>query len=139
MAERPLVILVDTSVWAAFFNGRDLPEVAFLDGLLGDGEQDVVIIGVILTEVLQGFRTDKGFDQAREALIGLPVFDPTLEVYVGAARLYRRLRRKGITVRGAVDALIAEMCITLNAAILTLDSDFKRIADHSQLQLARPA
>lgn len=60
------MVLVDSSVWIDYFNGVLSPETNALDALLG---QELVQIGdLILTEVLQGFRTDAGYRQARELL-----------------------------------------------------------------------
>lgn len=61
---------------------------------------------------------------------------PTLDSYVRAARVSRRLRRKGVTVRGAVDCVIAQTCIDLGAALLSPDADFAQIARHAPLRLA---
>ena len=48
------MILVDSSVWIDYFNGRDTDETIFLDGALST---DAICIGdIILAEVLQGFR-----------------------------------------------------------------------------------
>ena len=50
------MILVDSSVWIDYFNGRRTPETDYLDALLGN---DVAATGdLILVEVLQGFRDD---------------------------------------------------------------------------------
>lgn len=52
------MILVDTSVWIDFFNGKELPHVVMLETLILQ-EADIAICGVILTEVLQGISNDK--------------------------------------------------------------------------------
>ena len=86
-----------------------------------------------MTEVLQGFKTDAGFRKAKAILTALP--QPDLDCHVRAARLFRRLRRKDVTVRGAVDCIIAQVCIDAGATLLSPDLDFVRIAEHSDLQL----
>ena len=58
------VILVDSTVWAAFFNGEDTAEVLFLDRLLSEADQEIVTVNLVVAEVLQGFRTEKGFRTA---------------------------------------------------------------------------
>ena len=50
------MIVVDTTVWADWFNGAQTPEVDRLDGALT--AQDAGLTPLILTEVLQGFRAD---------------------------------------------------------------------------------
>jgi predicted nucleic acid-binding protein len=47
------------------------------------------------------------------------------------------LRRRGITVRGIIDCIIAETCLELEAQLLSPDADFERIARHTSLQLWR--
>jgi predicted nucleic acid-binding protein len=73
--------------------------------------------------------------RARRLLVALPVIPPTIECHVRAAHLFRSLRRKGITLRGAVDCVIAQVCLDLDAELLSPDTDFKRIASHAPLRL----
>jgi hypothetical protein len=95
------------------------------------------VLPIIVTEVLQGFRTDGGFEAARRVLVALPTIHPTVACHVRAARLFRSLRRKGVTVRGAVDCVIAQACLDAGAELLSPDGDFERIARHSALRLWR--
>jgi len=128
------VIVVDTSAWGAFFNGDSSPIADRLAVALETGEP-IAILPVIATETLQGFKTDAGFRSALSVLSRLPALEPSFDTHVRAAKLYRSLRRKGVTIRGTIDCLIATACIDANAALLTQDVDFKRIASHSALEL----
>jgi predicted nucleic acid-binding protein len=127
------VIVVDTAVWADWFNGADSPEVDRLMQALD--RQDAGLVPVILTEVLQGFRADRDFQRGRDLLIGLPLLTLDGEGHVAAARLYRRLRRRGVTVRGTIDCIIAQTCIATSAELLSTDRDFAAIARHTPLRL----
>lgn len=127
------MIVVDTTVWADWFNGTDSPEANRLDQAL-EG-QDAGLAPVILTEVLQGFRADRDYERARALLVQLPVLTLDVDGHVAAARLYRRLRSKGITVRGAMDCIIAHTCIIAGVELLSLDQDFAAIARHAPLRL----
>lgn len=129
------MILVDTSVWAAYFNGRILPETEFLDNQLRAEESEVVTTHIILAEVLQGFRTDTGFARARRLLLRLRMLAPEASTCVASAELYRTMRRRGLTVRGTADCLIAAVCVENGALLLTLDEDFVRVASCSTLRL----
>lgn len=131
------MMIVDSNAWADFFNGVQSPHVQRLDVALQE-EEDLAVIPIIITEVLQGFRTDTGFQRARRVLVALPVIHPTVERHVRAARLFRTLRRKRVTVRGAVDCIIAQTCLDIEAELLSPDSDFKHIARHTPLRLWRP-
>ena len=126
--------IVDSNTWADFFNGASNPHVQRLDLALQE-EEDLAVVPIIITEVLQGFRTDSGFQRARRVLLALPVIEPTVACHVRAARLFRSLRQKGITVRGAVDCIIAQTCLDVDAELLSPDADFERIASHTPLRL----
>jgi len=52
-----------------------------------------------------------------------------------AAQLFRTLRGRGVTVRGAVDCVIAQVCLDLDVPLLSPDRDFKEIARHTALRL----
>jgi predicted nucleic acid-binding protein len=127
------VIVVDTAVWADWFKGADSPEVGRLDH--GLEVQDVGLVAVVLTEVLQGFRADSDFARARDLLLGLPILTLDPDGHVAAARLYRRLRSRGITLRGTIDCIIAQTCITAGVELLSTDQDFAAIARHAPLRL----
>ena len=100
------MMVVDSNVWAGFFNGVVTPHVGRLDEALRAGE-DLAVLPIVVTEVLQGFRSDNGFRRACEVLTKLPVVVPDLGCHVRAAELFRRLRQRGVTVRGAIDCVIA--------------------------------
>lgn len=130
------MIVVDTSAWGAFFNGAPSPIADRLASAFETGEP-IAVVPVIVAETLQGFRTEAGFRSALALLTRLPLLEPSLDTHVRAARLYRSLRRRGVTIRGTIDCIIAETCIETHAALLTLDRDFERIAAHSALELVR--
>lgn len=127
------MIVVDTTVWADWFNGAQTPEVDRLDQALA--AQEAGLTPLILSEVLQGFRADADFDRARVSLARLPVLELDVDGHVAAARLFRLMRRRGITVRGAVDCVVAQTCIVADAELLTSDRDFTAIARHAPLRL----
>jgi predicted nucleic acid-binding protein len=127
------VIVVDTAVWADWFNGIASPQVTRLGHAID--RQDAGLVPVILTEVLQGFRADRDFARARSLLLGLPLLALDVDGHVEAARLYRRLRNRGITVRGTIDCIIAQTCITASVELLSTDQDFAGIARHTPLRL----
>lgn len=127
------MLLVDTTVWIDFFASREQPHVHLLeDAFLRD--EDICVCGVILTEVLQGIRENKDYKKTRkhfEALIFLPM---TLETFISSADIYRRLRQRGITIRNAVDCMIAAVAIEHDVPLLHNDSDFEPIAQYCGLR-----
>jgi predicted nucleic acid-binding protein len=127
------VIVVDTAVWADWFNGVESARVDRLADALD--RQDAGLVPVILTEVLRGFRSDRDFERARVLLLQLPALTLALDGHAAAARLFRRLRRQGITVRGTIDCIIAQTCIAPDVELLSPDQDFVAIARDTPLRL----
>jgi predicted nucleic acid-binding protein len=128
------MIIVDSGTWAEYFNGVESPHVDYLERAL-EAELDLAVLPIIVTEVLQGFRSEEGFRRARALLIKLPIVAPTLDTHVQAAVLFRSLRARGITVRGAVDCIIAQASIDTDSELLSPDVDFVHISSHSRLRL----
>ncbi len=132
------MVLVDSSVWIDFFNGSVTPQCDALDALLG---RELVLIGdLILTEVLQGFRTDSGYRQARTLLDPLTLYDlGGREVALAAADNYRYLRARGVTIRKTIDVIIASYCLQHDLDLLHSDRDFDAMERHLGLSVYRPA
>jgi len=129
------VILVDTSVWIEFFNGTGALAARVLENLL-EGEEDLCISEFILAEVLQGFKKDADFDLARNHLRRFPIYSlKTPESYISAAQIYRKCRKRGMTIHKTVDCIIAQTAIEYKLALLHNDSDFDRIAKVSPLTI----
>ena len=119
------MILVDSSVWIDFFNGREGGAVERLVELLEDGAAPLAMADLVLFEVLRGFHHQQDFLAARRTLGALPVLDIGGERNaVNAAEHYRILRGHGVTVRSPVDVLLASYCIEHDHALLHNDRDF---------------
>ena len=117
------MILVDTSVWIDYFNGRITPQTNALDALLGN--EPILIGDLILTEVLQGFRQDAEYRRARLLLDSLELRAlGGRQVALAAADSYRMLRRLGITLRKTIDMIIAAYCLVNALELLHCDRDF---------------
>ncbi len=131
------MIIVDSSVWIDYFNGRDTAETKQLDLLLGI--EPIAIGDIILTEVLQGFRQDKDFNTAKSLLSSLTIFEFLGEsMALKSADNYRQLRKQGITIRKTVDVIIATFCIEHNLPLLFSDRDFVPFVKHLKLVAACP-
>lgn len=129
------MILVDSSVWIDYFRGNATAEADKLDSLLGT--EPLAIGDLILTEVLQGFGSDKDFNEARRLLTSLVVVDlGGRDIAIQAAKNYRALRALGITVRKTIDTVIATRCIESGFALLYSDRDFDPFVTHLGLRLA---
>lgn len=129
------VLLVDTSIWIEVFRkppGLRLEEVMELD--------EAVTCLPVVQEVLQGFRDEKAFRTAREAMSALPIVESPLRqpVFEDAVALYRSARRAGLTIRSGVDCLIAACAIRSGLTVLHHDRDFTLLERVSPLQSRDP-
>ena len=123
------MIVVDTSVWIDFFNGRPTPEADTLNELLG--ERPIIVGDLTMAEVLSGFRVDSDFRRARSLLESCD-FRPMVGkgVAIKAAGNYRLLRKRGIMVRKTIDVLIGTFCISNRLPLLHADRDFDALEEH---------
>jgi len=129
------VILVDSSVWIDYFRGNATAETDKLDSLLG--AEPLAIGDLILTEVLQGFDSDKDFNEASMLLTTLVVVElGGRDIAIQAAKNYRALRALGITVRKTIDTVIATRCIEGGFALLYSDRDFDPFVTYLGLRSA---
>ncbi len=131
------MILVDSSVWIDYFRGTATPQAEKLDSLLGT---ELIATGdLILTEVLQGFVSNRDFNQARKLMTSLVIVDLAgLNMAIQAAKNFRVLRSLGITVRKTIDTVIATRCIESGLPLLYSDRDFDPFVKHLDLRSALP-
>jgi len=129
------MVLVDSSVWIDYFNGRVIPETDYLDSLLGT--EPVAIGDLIITAVLQGFRDDADYETARDLFDSLTAFELLGNTRaLKAANNYRALRKLGVTVRKTTDTIIATFCIDRAISLLFSDRDFTPFVRHLGLRSA---
>ena len=129
------MILVDSSVWIDYFRGVPTPQSEILDSLLGN--EPVVTGDLILAEVLQGFGSDRDFNQARKLLTSLVVIDLCgKDIAIQTAKNFRALRAMGVTVRKTIDTVIATRCIESGFKLLYSDRDFDPFVQHLGLRSA---
>ncbi len=91
-------LLFDTSVWIDFLNKKTTPEANLLVHYIEEDKQ-VLLTPTILQEILQGIRDDFKYRQIKEMLSYFTILElPPIRAAVGAADLYRSLRKKGATI-----------------------------------------
>ena len=128
------MILVDSSVWIDYFNGKKTAQTDWLDSSLGN--TPILMGDLILTEVLQGFQNDKDFRNARDLLLGIPFKSMGgRELALESAMNYRYLRKKGVTVRKTIDVMIGTFCIHHRLTLLHDDRDFDPVAKFLGLEV----
>jgi predicted nucleic acid-binding protein len=130
-AEKPRLILVDSSVWIDFFSPLPSRAGKELRRMIADAEP-FAIAGVVVAEILQGLTRDVG--QIERYLSMWDILEPAgFSTYRDAAAIFRLARSKGISL-SMIDTLIAAIAMH-RAAVFTLDKDFSRIARLTNLPL----
>ena len=128
-------LIADTSIWIDFFNDKKSKGIETLSQYLEE-DYTVFLTPVIIQEILQGIRLDSDFSKVKEYLLCFDILEiDQKEAAIGAAELYRSLRKNGATVRKSNDCLIAFYAIYFKIPLLQNDSDFKLISKHSKLKL----
>jgi len=131
-------MIVDTSVWVNYFNSNKSWQADRLRNAIEENET-IVLPGIVLTEILLGFSTDK---EAEKVSALLEAFEVSPELTTGdykqAAAIYRKCRRQGKTIRSTVDCLIAVICIRDGLALLSKDRDFDFISESYPLKCITP-
>ena len=122
-------------MWIDYFNAQPTAEAAALDRL---AETRILIGDLIMTEVLQGIRSARELRHA-EAIFAAIEFRAMVgrDIARAAARNYRLLRARGITVRSTIDTLIATFCIEEGHDLLHRHRDFDPFERHLGLRVVR--
>jgi predicted nucleic acid-binding protein len=121
------VIVVDSSVWIDFLNGRNAPHVKRLRAIIGT--EEVIVGDLMLCEVLQGLDDERTAREVEGLMRRFEIVHMAGDaIAVEAARNFRSLRRRGITVRKTIDLLIGTWCIENRRSLLHNDSDFHPMA-----------
>lgn len=131
------MLLVDSSVWIDYFNGIETPQTDYLQAVVD--RRQILVGDIILGEVLQGFRSDKDFEAARQALSRfrqVQLLNSALAAQ--SARHYRTLRKLGVTVRKTVDCFIATYTIAYGHELLHADGDFDPFELYLGLRVLHP-
>jgi predicted nucleic acid-binding protein len=121
------LVVPDAGVWIDYFNHV---KTAHTETLLWHlGRYELVTTDIIILEVLQGFRFDRDYENARRILDDLTRYTPfhgrqNMEL---AASNYRFLRKKGITIRKPNDVIIGTFCIQEGYWLLHNDQDFVQV------------
>jgi predicted nucleic acid-binding protein len=130
------MVVADTSAWIDYFSGVEAPHVDLLDYELLHNR--IVIGDLIIAELLQGFREDKNYKVARELIESLEYYDFCgKELAYKTADNFRKLSKKGITVRKAIDMIIGTFCIENDFELIHNDRDFDPLAKYLGLKVKR--
>ena len=129
------MILADTSAWVEYDRATGSAVDQRLTALIA-ADGPVAVTEPVIMEVLAGARSDQREADLRRLLLrfGLLRFDVVAD-FDGAAHLYRRCRRVGVTPRGMVDCMIAAVALRRGASLLSHDADMNRLAEVTGIAL----
>ncbi len=123
------MIVVDSTVWIDFLNGRNAPHVRRLRAQLGESE--IIVGDLMLCEVLQGLESERAARNVETLLRRFDIVPMAGDaIAIAAARNFRSLRARGVTVRKTIDLLIGTWCIENRRPLLHNDRDFRPMAQH---------
>jgi len=129
------VILIDTSVFIDFFTGKHTKQTEILVQRI-ESSDDICTCGLVMTETLQGVRSDKEYGTIKEILSGLLYLPITKSMFFQASLMYRIILKNGKTIRSPIDCIIAALCIEHGVELLHNDKDFIVIAQYTALRIA---
>lgn len=129
------MILADTSAWVEYDRATGSAVDQRMTELIG-GRGRLVVTEPVVMEIASGAQDDAGEASLRRLLLRFDLlrFDAAID-FDGAARLYRRCRRAGVTPRGMVDCMIAAVALRSGATILARDADMNRMAGVAGIDL----
>ena len=117
-------VLIDTSVWIAYFRNSSAELCERVEALMSDAE--ICVPNIVIAELLQGSKSEREISTIESFLGTFTIVDQGEHSWVDAGRLAHQLRKKGKTVNLA-DCYIAVMAHEQGCAILALDEHFKDI------------
>lgn len=130
------MILVDTSILIDYFKGVENKSIEKFTLIL-EKEIPFGINHFIYLEVLQGTKTEKDYRILKKYLDTQKFYGlkSDRESYAEAAKMYLKLRWKGVTIKSTIDCLIARVAIENDLFLLHNDTDFSRISEHFPLKI----
>jgi len=129
------MILADTSAWVEYDRASGSPvDIRLSDLIAEDGP--LAVTDPVVMEVLAGARSDQREVNLRRLLLRFELlcFDAAADFH-GAAHIYRRCRREGVTPRGLIDCMIASVALRTEAVLLAHDADLNRVAKVVDLEM----
>ena len=129
--------IVDTTVWIDYLRGSATTQTAWLEQHVST--EAIGLTDLILCEVLQGVRDERQLPKFQKDLLAFEVFDTGgASIALAAAANYRSLRRRGRTVRGTIDCIIATFCVLNGHALLHDDRDYDAFEEELGLVVVHP-
>ena len=133
------MLLVDSSVWIDWLRGAATGAVRFVQAR--EPFEEIALTQMIYLEVLQGVSSDRQYEDCQRVLGAQTMLQPldALGTFGAAAQLYRKARKKGLTIRKSTDCLIAAIALEQGAMLVHNDRDFLALAEVVPVLVVYPA
>jgi len=128
--------IIDTSVWSEALRRKKntVNSSETVVRKIIENDDEIVILGIILQEILTGISNEKLFREIKDILDDFVFLDITKNDYIYASELSNKCRSKGV-IAGSIDFLIASAAIRNELQLVTFDKDFFNISNHSNLKI----
>ena len=117
-------VLIDTCAWIDFLRSEEGALGNYVARLIENDQ--ALLCGVIVTELLQGAKGKKEKQQLEFLFSGVEILDIDRQDWIDAGLCLQKLRSKGITLP-LTDALIAMLATRNSVAVLTIDKHFNHL------------
>ena len=126
------MVIADTSVW---INAQRMPDSRDSREFwrLFD-RREIVLVGPVFAELLQGSRTQREFDTLLNRFDALDYLEANRETWQTVARIRRHLSEHGCMI-GFSDTITGALSIQYDLPLFTLDGHFEKIPDLRLYQL----
>lgn len=129
------MILADSSAWIDYLRHRATPASAALRAAMLRDE--LRLCDPIVHELLTGARDVANADRIARVIGAFTALPTVSGDWEAAAAIRRTARWQGLTIRSALDCLIAAIAIRTGATVLHNDADFDAIARITALRATR--
>ena len=126
------MVLVDTSVWIAFFREKSSTAAKALDALLEEGE--VCICGLIEAELIPGLRQNDR-ERVRSLLAGVSRIEIQPDIWSNIIKIQESALARGLGPFSIPDLLLASLAIQNNFPVFSLDRHFEDLSRLTSLIL----
>ena len=124
-------VLVDTSAWIDYFRKKE-PVYSRVSTLLDDDK--ICCIGLVMAELIQGVKNRNGIKALEDFIYVFTFLEESAKLWAKAGELSFTLGKAGKPV-GLADCYIAILANRNKVGLMTLDSHFRSIKEHVDIDL----
>lgn len=125
-------VLIDTSVWIAYFRATDHLLIEKVEDIMTVAE--ICVPKVVLAELTQGAKSEQEVSVIGEFVGAFTILDQQNETWDKAGKLSFQMKRKGVSIP-LVDCYIAVIAHENQCRLLSLDKHFKEIKRFLKIEL----